>query len=131
MSRYSALLLPLLTAACMESGGTIATRNTGPDFGAAMTQSQCQSIARRHVEPYLQRPSSAQYRWTVCRADTLGAKPWLGLPRQSGYAIDFQVNAQNNWGNYTGFKKYVVLIHDGQVIRRLRQSSETGVLERY
>jgi hypothetical protein len=131
MRRISALVLPLLTAACMDSDNPVAMRNAGPDFGAALTQAQCQQIARRHVGPYLLRPTSARYKWGKCKPDTLAAKPWLGLPRQSGYAIALRVDAQNAWGNYTGYKKYQLLIRDGNVVRRLRQSSETGVMERY
>ena len=119
-----------MLSGCMVGGSlTMSTRDA--NFGAPISQSDCQALAKRHIAPYLRSPATARYKFSKCRPDTARAKPWLRLPRQSGYAIKVAVNAQNQWGNYIGYRDYEILIRDGQVIRRLRETQKPGVMERY
>ena len=130
MIRPFVVLAPFALAGCLSSAD-ISTRNTPTDYGATISQAECQAKARRHVDPTLLRPTSAKYKFGRCLPDTLGAKPLLGLPRQSGYAMAFAVDAQNAWGSYTGFRNYEILFYNGGVVRRVRTSLETGVWEAF
>jgi len=100
------------------------------NFGKPISQSQCQTIARKHVEPYLRNPSAARYQWGTCEATTMKPFVMQKLPMQSGYGMHFKVNSTNKWGKYTGYTDYVILIRDGEVIRRMRQS-DRGSMQKY
>lgn len=125
-----ALCLPILLAGCLGSGDLV-LRNKTPDFGTPVEQTACQDIAKRHVAPTLLKPDSARYRFGRCMADTLGPNVLLGIRPQSGYAMSFEVDAENGFGVHTGFRAYEILIHNGQVTRRLRRSLETGMWETF
>ena len=126
------LMAPALLAGCMGSGdGVEALRQAPPDFGRPVAQSDCQSLARRHIDPYLRDASSARYRFSKCAPKTLGANPMQGLPKQSGYAITAKVDSKNGFGFYTGERTYVLLINDGKVTRRMRQTQRSASMERY
>ena len=123
-------LLPFALAGCLGSG-EIVSRNAAPDYGTATPQAECQEIAKRHVGPTLLRPDQARYKFGRCMADTLSPSILLGIPPQSGYAMAFEVDTMNGFGSRTGFRSYEILIHNGQVIRRLRRSLENGMWERF
>lgn len=130
MLRPLSLMAACFTAACVNTT-EFASRSAPPDYGSAIAQTQCQDIARRHVGVTLLKPQTARYKWGRCMADTLAPKPLLGLPKQSGYAMSFEVDAQNAWGKYTGYRSYEILIRDGKVVRRTRRSAETGMWETF
>ena len=116
---------------CNVGGSLTLSTKDSSEYGLPISQENCQALAKRHIAPFLKHPATAKYKFSRCRAETARAKPFLGLKRQRGYAIDVQVNAQNKWGSYTGFKDYEILIRDGKVIRRLRETQKPGIMERY
>lgn len=121
-------ILLLAFSSLAEAGSLFST--APPDYGRAMSQSQCQALARRNVEPYLRNPRDARYSWGKCEAQTMAANIFKGIPKQSGYGMRFYVNSTNKWGKYTGATEYVILIHDGKVVRRMR-AADLGGYEYY
>ena len=130
MRRMLPLALPLVLAGCLEAGDLV-SRNKAPDYGSAIQQTECQTIAKRHVGPTLLKPDRARYKFGRCMADTLSPNILLGIGAQSGYAMSFEVAAENGFGRSTGFRSYEILIHNGEVVRRLRRNIESGMWERF
>lgn len=120
----------LLLSGCMDGIG-FSTKSSPPDYGPAIDQQSCQDIARKHIEPILLKPRSALFKFGRCMPDTLGARPDLGLPDQSGYAMAFEVDSKDANDLYSGFQYYEFLIYDGKVMRRIRQSPGSRVWERF
>jgi len=129
MKSISLALAALLTFSGAAHAGGIFSKED-PDFGKPISQRQCQALARKHVEPYLRNPSAAKYQWGTCEAQTMKGYPLQQIGRQSGYGMHFRVNSTNKWGKYTGYTDYVILINDGQVIRRMRET-DRGAMKKY
>ena len=119
-------LVLVLALSSMAEAGPLFGKKEPADYGRKLSQGQCQAIARRNVEPYLRNPGAAEYRWGNCQAQTMNANVFKRLPKQSGYGMQFYVNSTNKWGRYTGYTAYQILIKDGQVLRRLRQTDRGG-----
>jgi len=129
MKLYQIALALTLTLAGTADAASLFSKDK-EDFGRAISQSQCQAIARKHVEPYLRNPSAVKYQWGKCEAKTMKPYALQKLPMQSGYGMTFKVNSTNKWGKYTGYTDYVILIHDGEVIRRMR-ATDRGAMKKY
>jgi len=89
------------------------------DFGAYMTQTECENSARKVMNILLKDPGSAQYQFGKCKKQGFSSVPILRLPKQYGYAIEFTVNAKNSFGGYTGAKRYLFLFKNGILLRKL------------
>ena len=126
LKSWKVALVVLFAWSSVAEAGPLLGKKEPADYGRKVSQNQCQTIARRNVEPYLRNPGAAEYRWGKCQAQTMSANIFKKLPKQSGWGMEFFVNSTNKWGRYTGFTRYQILIKDGQVVRRLRQNDRGG-----
>lgn len=124
LNKMKIALKILLVASAMVLAGCA----TGPspeqvsaaDYGAPMTQNQCEQIARRQIAREAWKdPESLRVAFGFCgKGYVLGGKPTSYIPRGVvvyGYAIEGSVNAKNSFGGYAGPKPFFVLIRDGVV----------------
>ncbi|WP_306150751.1 hypothetical protein [Roseovarius sp. MMSF_3281] len=116
MIRFIALGAALTLAACSEPA-TVADRQSA-DYGRAMAQSECETIAKQNILQGLKDPQSARITYGTCEKTVMHSIPIMGIPKQAGYRIVASVNAKNSFGGYTGAQPWVVLMKNGQAIRR-------------
>jgi hypothetical protein len=83
-------------------------------YGATLTIDYKKAIQAFFLDK-LKDPLSAQYLFES------NPEPWwtidyVGRTLHTGYAVRFQLNSKNSYGGYIGFRKWLVLFRDNQII---------------
>ena len=88
-------------------------------YGRDMTSAECQAIAERQAKQVLIDPDSARFRHRPCRkGNSYGFHFARSKETQFGWLQVSEVNSKNSFGGYVGFRPYMFLIRNGQVIER-------------
>ena len=123
--RLTVCLFTLVLLAGCQSTGKFA-RDSAMSFGAPISQADCELLAKPRMSATLSSPETARFRWGTCMGDTLPKIKSLGLPKQSGFAMAFEVDFEGPEGQRSGFRSYEILIKDGAIIRLLKADPTTG-----
>lgn len=95
------------------------------DYGAPMSPSECKALAERVTANQLKDPSSAQFsNESPCFAGWMSSVPILGIKAAFGYLQKGEVNGKNSFGGYVGFRPYMVLMRNGEVVRSCITNSD-------
>jgi len=98
------------------------------DYGAEISQHDCERIAREIISGRLKDPYSAQFTFGTCQKGYEQSVPIMGLPVAFGYYIEGTVNAKNSFGGYVGAKKFTLLMKNGRGVRIRMESGESGLM---
>ena len=124
--KKSILLLSLLLGAC----ASMPTKQemARADYGRAISQTECENIAKSEIQRNLKDAGSAIFEFGSCEKRGMHSIPVANIPKQYGYFLPVRVNAKNSFGGYTGFRNYNILLKNGNVIRKTRQDDEYGLM---
>ncbi len=109
-------LFVLLLAGCASAPNQQQIANA--DYGSPMSPDQCKPVAEQDIANQLKDPNSAQFRnEPPCQKGWMSSVPLLDMKVTFGYLQKGEVNGKNAFGGYVGFRPFLVLIKNGQVIR--------------
>lgn len=120
----TALALSLAGCASMPSQEEL----SNADYGREMSQAECESVVKSEAEMFLKDADSAKYQFGVCDKRGLQSIPVMHIPKQYGYFMPVKINAKNAFGGYTGYKLHHFLMKNGEIIRKVRQDGEYGLM---
>lgn len=121
--RIAATLAAILVAGCASAPTQQQLANA--DYGAPMSPSECKERAEQVIANQLKDPSSAQFRNEApCFTGWMSSVPILGMKVAFGYLQEGEVNGKNSFGGYVGFRPYMVLIRNGEVVRSCMTDSD-------
>ena len=90
----------------------------GADYGSPMTPSECLSMAQQAIASRLKDPGSAEFQNEApCHQGWVSSVPILGMKAAFGYVQRGEVNGKNSFGGYVGFRPFLVLMKNGEVVR--------------
>jgi len=112
--------LLVLAALATIATPAIATAQTSPDYGAAVTYEDGVRIGEAFIKHDLADPYSAHIEWPYEFVPITEKVPMF--KRTTGYATCVTVNAKNAYGGYVGERTYRIIIRDGVVIDYARVS---------
>jgi hypothetical protein len=104
----------LVAAGC--AGPPTAEELAAADFGALISQENAESLADAWLDNYLKDPFSAQKRWQPLERGWIREAPIDGGSLIFGYRLAGEINAKNSFGAYTGFKTYIFMIRNGEMV---------------
>lgn len=107
----------MLIAGCVSAPTEKEFENA--DYGAALSQQQCEAGVIESMRLYLNDAQSAVYDFGEC------ATGWMPVKgkKQFGYFIKANINARNIYGAYMGYTLYQFLLRDGVVVGRSQFSN--------
>lgn len=110
-------LLAVITCLLVSSCSTVPTAEelSSADFGEPIEQTQAEDLAAQFLMRRLKDPMSAQCMWAPVKKDWFRHAVASGGRVVYGYILEAQVNARNEMGGYTGFKKYTFIFRNGML----------------
>lgn len=108
----------LLASTCIAIVACAGKRPTAADCGPAPTQQQVTASVQAYIANVNWKdPDSVKVRNVQLQECRLVPKGLLvGGPREIGWEIDFEINAKNSYGGYTGFQlKSITRTPDGNI----------------
>lgn len=116
MRKVALISFVLLVGGCagdmptLPNGGVVSASDYGP------RPNDVQGLIAEFLRPVLKDPQSAQVERVTGPSMVMARNSVLG-PGFYGWGICFHVNAKNSYGGYVGFKRYVIVVRDGSVVR--------------
>lgn len=111
-----ALIVPWFGLTGCAAGPPTAEQLANADYGASISQAEAEAKATEWLRGTLKDPASAQIEWSPVQQGWIRKAPIEGGRLVFGYSLNAQINAKNSFGGYNGFKPYIFLFRDRELL---------------
>mgnify|MGYP005851583673 CR=1 FL=1 len=98
------------------SGPPTAEQFANADYGTPITQTDAEAKATALVRTFLKDPDSALFDWDQVERGWVRDVSLFGGELSFGYILRGQINARNGFGGYTGYKPYLFMFKNGEIV---------------